>query len=91
VSPALTGEALTLRQAYGIGRYEDTTSCLGRRAEPPRGSAIVTHVTMAPLDVCGAATLGCARARKANEATRLTANLANIATAEKNADIHSQE
>jgi hypothetical protein len=54
---ARTGEAPTLRQAYGIGRYEGTPSLLGRRADPPRGAAIVTHVMMAPHYVCGAATL----------------------------------
>jgi hypothetical protein len=82
---------MLLSQAYCIGRYEGTPSFLGRREEPPRGSAIVTHVTMEPQDVCGAATSGCPRARKASEDTRPTANLAGVDTAEQNEDIRSQE
>jgi len=44
--------------ALCIGRYEGTASLRGRRAEPPRGSAIVTAVMMAPQEVFGAAMLG---------------------------------
>src|SRR5262245_15812528 len=38
------------------GRYEGTASCLGRRAEPPRGSAIATTGATDPHEGCGAAT-----------------------------------
>jgi hypothetical protein len=55
-SPALTGEATTLSQAYCGGRYEGTALVLGRKDSPPRGSALVTHVRIAPPYVCGAAT-----------------------------------
>ena len=44
--------------AFCIGRYEGTESFLGRRAEPPRGSAIVTSVMREPQEVFGAAMLG---------------------------------
>jgi Transposase IS116/IS110/IS902 family len=89
-SPALPGASTTRRQAYGIGRYEGTTSCRGRSGDPPRGAAIVTHVMMAPQDGCGAATFGGARAQKSSQNTPPTAHRASVDMAEKNAHIRSQ-
>jgi len=56
--PDTHGRARHAQPAFCIGRYEGTASCRGRRAEPPRGSAIVTSVMMEPQYVFGAAMLG---------------------------------
>jgi hypothetical protein len=56
--PDTNWRAQHAQPAFCIGRSEGTESLLGRREEPPRGSASVTSVMMEPPYVCGAAMLG---------------------------------
>src|SRR5215467_700804 len=68
---------------FGVGRYEGTALCLGRRAYPPCGSAIVTSGMMEPQEVCGAATWGGTSRQQSPQDTGPTAACARPWKAEK--------